>query len=362
MTSRYILSGGEVNAENVLRLLDANANRAREGFRTAEDFIRFSIGDHRWAMRLRSLRHGVTETLQAYVPDEVLAAARNVIEDAGHPDRAEALGAVSPGELPREVARRGLKRAQEALRVLEEYIRGRAPEAAGAYARMRFEAYAAEQWLAEGSEVSRILWQAKLYVLLTEALCVRNVEETARAALQGGARILQLREKDATDSALLERARRLRDLCAEHQALLVVNDRPAVAWAARAAGVHLGQADLPPQAVRGWAGSQLLIGRSTHSPEQALRAAREEGVDYIAVGAMYETASKKGYTLQGPALAREAARMDLGVPVFAIGGITVERVAELKAAGVGRVAVSSAVVSAADPQGAARQLVEALAA
>lgn len=349
-----------MKAENILRLLDANANRAREGVRTAEDYIRFTIGEHRWAKRLRALRHSVTGVLQAQVASAILSSARRVGSDAGHPDRAREEPEVPVGEAPREVARRGLKRAQEALRVLEEYLRGQAPQSSHALARLRFEAYAAEEWLTGGSEAARVLWRTKLYVLLTEALCRHGLEETARAALRGGAGILQLREKALDGAALVERASRLQALCREHEALLIVNDRVDVALAARAAGAHLGQTDLPPEKMRAWAGEGFLFGRSTHSPEQALRAVEVEGADYIAVGAMYETATKAGFTLQGPALASAVAKLKLDVPVFAIGGITVERIQELKAAGVGRVAVSAAVISGADPEQAARELLAAL--
>ena len=108
------------------------------------------------------------------------------------------------------------------------------------------------------------------------------------------------------------------------------------------------------------AGAGLLIGRSTHSPDQARQAVEEEGVDYIAVGAMYPTATKQELTLAGPDLARRVSGMDLGVPVFAIGGISVARVGELRACGISGVAVSSTVAAADDPERAARELVDAL--
>lgn len=349
-----------MNPSLSLRLLDANSNRAREGIRTAEDYIRFQVGAERWPLRLRDARRRIAEALRALASDEELLRARGVQTDAGHPGRAESPAAVPVEEAPRQVALRGLKRAQEALRVLEEFTRGPAPDSSRMLARLRFELYEAEQWLACAGGAARILGEARLYVLLTETLCVRGLEATARAALKGGARVLQLREKALETAALLERARRLRDLCGEYEAVFVVNDRVDVALAAGAHGVHLGQGDLPPKEARRLGGEQLLIGRSTHALEQARLAVEEEGADYIAVGSMYPTATKAAPTLVGPGLARDVLGLVLPVPVFAIGGIDRTRAEELAAMGVRRVAVSTAVISAQDPERAARELVEAL--
>lgn len=227
---------------------------------------------------------------------------------------------------------------------------------------MRFELYEAEQWLLLGSESAGVLAKAQLYVLLAEAQCSKGLEGTARAVLKGGATILQLREKTLDGMALLDRAKRLGQLCGEYGALFVVNDRADVALAAGTKCVHLGQKDLPVREVRRMGGAGLLIGRSTHSVAQARIAVEEDGADYIAVGSMYETSTKEGYELKGPALAKSVMEMGLEVPVFAIGGITKERVKELRAAGVKGIAVSSTVITAPDPERAARELIEALAA
>ena len=108
-----------VKTESVLRILDANGNRAREGLRTAEDYIRFTTGEGRWAKRLRALRHQVTDALARVASAEQLLSAREVQSDSGHPERSEEAHAQCDGT-PRDVALRGLKRAEEAIRVLEE--------------------------------------------------------------------------------------------------------------------------------------------------------------------------------------------------------------------------------------------------
>ncbi|MCZ7649348.1 MAG: thiamine phosphate synthase [Planctomycetota bacterium] len=344
---------------NLVRLLDANANRAREGLRSAEDYARFIVGTGRWYGRLKQARHRLTELLTAHPGNEVWAAARRVQSDLGNPEQVETLPAPGGGEPTREVALRGLKRAQEALRALEEYTRAGFGELSRDLSKLRYGAYEAEQWLVQGSDRSRALNRAKLYVLLCEEDCALGLEGTARAALEGGAEILQLREKRLEGAAILERARRLREVCAERGALLVVNDRVDVALAAEADGAHLGQKDLPPADARRQTGPGVLLGRSTHTLEQARRAL-EEDVDYLAVGAMYATETKAGYTLAGPGLAREVAALGADRPVFAIGGITAARAAELKRAGIGRVAVGKAVCAAKDPCAAAAALRAAL--
>jgi thiamine-phosphate pyrophosphorylase len=353
------LGGVEVNADSIFRILDANANRAREGLRTAEDYIRFSVGAVRWAKRLRTYRHALTEVVDRIVSPERLVAARRVNRDIGHPaanTEAHAPGASSA----RDVALRGLKRAEEAIRVLEEYVRGLDAEAARRLSEVRFGAYEAEQWTLLCGDRALRLSKACLYVLLTESQCRAGLEQTARAAIRGGAQVIQLREKELEGAEQMKWARRLRDTCSEGNALLIVNDRVDVAIAAGADGVHVGQKDLSPDEVRQVAGESLLIGRSTHSVEQARVAVEKEGSDYIAVGSMYATRTKEGFELRGPQLARAVYEENWPVPVFAIGGITAQSISELRAAGVKRVAVSSAVAESADPERAARDIREAL--
>ena len=201
---------------------------------------------------------------------------------------------------------------------------------------------------------ARRLAEAGLYVVLSEALCSGPWLDVAAAALEGGARCLQLREKALDDGELLRRARRLRQLTREHDALLIVNDRPDVARLAEADGVHLGLHDLPIADARRIAGGRLLIGRSTHTPQQ-LDAALTEQADYVAVGPMFSTATKPHEPVAGTELLAEAARR-ADVPIVAIGGITPANVGAVRSAGRCLVCVCSAVISSPDPAGAVRAL------
>jgi thiamine-phosphate diphosphorylase len=183
--------------------------------------------------------------------------------------------------------------------------------------------------------------------------------DTARAALEGGARLIQLRDKQKDAGELLPVAREIAGLCAEAGALFIVNDRADLAAVSGADGVHLGQTDLPVPEARKLLGPRKLIGVSVENDAQ-VRAAEADGADYLGVGAVYGSASKAD---AGEAVGLEQIRRFRaisGLPIVAIGGITLERAPEAIAAGADAVAVISAVASAPDPVLAARELAGAI--
>jgi thiamine-phosphate pyrophosphorylase len=198
------------------------------------------------------------------------------------------------------------------------------------------------------------LADARLY-FVTDA---STDEHLLREALAGGVDVLQLREKDTADDEILAAAATFRALCAEHGALFVLNDRPDLAVAAGANGVHLGQDDEPVAQVRERVGPELLIGVSTHSREQ-LADALATGADYVCVGPVYATPTKPDYPAVGLELVRHAAGVT-DRPWFAIGGIDGKNVAEVAAAGAPRVVVVRAIRDAPEPRVAAAGLRSAL--
>ncbi len=182
----------------------------------------------------------------------------------------------------------------------------------------------------------------------------------ARAAVRGGAAVVQLRCKHATDSQRLDWARAIRALTREAGTRFVVNDRFDLALLAQADAVHLGQGDLPPGALPRDARARLAIGRSTHTRSQ-LEAAREEDVDYIAFGPVFGTTSKVSeYTARGCDAVAEAVRLAAPRPLVAIGGIERRHLGDLRDAGVAGVAVISAILGATDPEAATRTFVRDL--
>ena len=200
-----------------------------------------------------------------------------------------------------------------------------------------------------------------LYAIVDPFDTGRDPAALAAALLRGGARILQLRWPGASARELLAAARAIRPLARAAGALFLVNDRPDVARAAEADGVHLGQDDLPVAAARRVLGAGGRIGVSTHDLEQA-RAAEAAGADYIAVGPVYATTTKPdALAPRGLALV-SAVRAAVRCPLVAIGGITPETAAAVRAAGADAVAMIGALVRAPDPEAAVRDALARLSA
>ena len=183
----------------------------------------------------------------------------------------------------------------------------------------------------------------------------RPLVDVVHAALDGGVRAVQLREKDLEGRELYELAEQLRDLTTRYQARLLINDRIDVALAVEADGVHLGHNSFPVAAARRLIGLDRLIGVSTHSQQEIAAA---QGADFIVFGPVYYTPSKAAYgEPQGLKRLQEAVAHS-PVPVFAIGGIKTDRVAEILETGARGIAMISAISAANDPAQAARDLLK----
>lgn len=195
-----------------------------------------------------------------------------------------------------------------------------------------------------------------LYVILDRgAARGRDLGDLLAAAVAGGCRMVQLREKTWPSGQLLPLAERLRARCAADGVTFIVNDRVDLALAVEADGVHLGQDDLPARVARPLLRPGMLLGISTHSVAQA-RAAQADGADYVAVGSIFATATKPDFELVGPDLVR-ILRSEIRVPLIGIGGITHDNVQEVIRAGADGVAVISAVGAADDPRAASERFV-----
>ena len=191
---------------------------------------------------------------------------------------------------------------------------------------------------------------ARLYLVIDARPAV------AEAALRGGVDVVQLRDKTASMTELLDAGRELRRLCTAYDALFVVNDSPELAVRVKADGVHVGHDDVSVAEARRIVGEDRLVGLSVHS---AADIAVASGADYLGVGPIYPTPTKPGRPAVGLGLVAEAARA-ARVPWFAIGGVDVVNIGAVIAAGATRVAVVRAIGDAHDPQAAARVLMEEL--
>jgi thiamine-phosphate pyrophosphorylase len=188
-----------------------------------------------------------------------------------------------------------------------------------------------------------------------QLLAGRSLAETVEAALRGGVRAVQLREKDLPAAQLLPLAMELRALTRRFGARLLINDRVDVALAVEADGVHLGGHSLPPTTVRKLLGPERLIGVSTHHPAEVTAAARD-GADFVTFGPVFATPSKLAY---GPPCGLDALRTACAaaqIPVFALGGIKCGDLSPLRACGAHGIAVISAVIATPDPDLAVRTL------
>ncbi len=338
----------------MLRLVDANLDRLGEGLRVLEDVSRFLLNDAPSSRRLKALRHSLVRALGPLEQD--LLSARRVAQDVGAP---VAKRAAAPHRDLAALVQANSRRAQESLRVLEEFGRlsgGPLEGKAGWFEKARFEVYDVERHL-----VGRLLRRDRagrlrgLYLVLdVKALGGRDEVEVAAAAVRGGARTIQLRDKHRAKADVLDAARRLRALCAGEGALFVVNDHLDIALAVRADGLHLGQDDLPPAEARRILPVDMLIGCSTHSMTEAVRA-QSGGADYVALGSVFPTTSKETYRLVGLEALRRT-RPRVSVPLVAIGGIKAGNVGEVLRAGADAAAVISAVLDADDVEKAARKL------
>lgn len=343
-----------IHSSGILRVIDANGDRIAEGLRVLEDVARFILNDSPLTEQLKDLRH----SLRRYSSTEALSA-RDSERDVG----ALAEESTLRGDLV-SVVRANAHRVQEGLRVLDELGKAVSPGQpsqdipldVGRLKEARFALYSIEREL-----VSRLLRRDKaslvrgLYVIIDPSFCKGRSElEVAKGAIAGGARVLQLRDKQRSKGEVLPIARELKALCAASKVLFIVNDHPDLALAAGADGVHLGQKDLPVEVARRILPIEALVGRSTATLEEALQA-QAEGADYIAVGSIFPTSSKEDTRPAGLETLRKV-RGAVSVPLVAIGGINRDNVAAVMAAGADAAAVISAVVCADDVEGAAREL------
>lgn len=350
------------------RIIDANANRAREALRVMEDAARFLLGSRALAETLKTIRHEFASAM-ALMPggEGVGIAHRDTPHDVG-------TGISTESEYRRqgvrEVVIAAAKRLTEALRSIEEFAKSlpelrdppaRAAELAARIEQLRYRSYAVERrlLLALGA-ANRAQWN--LCVLITERLCTggRSWLDVAIDSVHGGADCIQLREPDMPDREVAARARRLVEHVKPLGASIVVNDRPDIAVISKADAVHLGQHDLTVGEARMITGFELLIGVSTSNRREAEHALRD-GADYCGMGPMFPSATKPKDHIAGPEYVREYLAHDPPLPPhLAIGGITPDNASSVIEAGARGLAVSSCVCAATDPGAVCHALREAI--
>lgn len=315
-----------------------------------EEFARFVLEDRHLSELAKSLRHELNDVVRAMDVRERLTA-RAVASDCGTTITVE-------GERTRSdvlaVAQSAAARTQEALRCIEEYGKTLEPFDSPKIESIRYRVYTlAATLVLTPSRVER-LRDAKLYLLIDCGSDAQTFSSSVEALFGAGVDVIQLRDKQADDRRLYQCAK----IAAQHARrlgkLFIMNDRADIAAATNASGVHVGQEELPVEAVRRIIGGQALIGVSTHDLDQA-KAAVLDGADYIGCGPTFPSRTKTFDGFPGTAFLREVAS-EITLPTYAIGGIDEDNLDEVLATGIHGVALSSAIMSADDPEQATIRL------
>ena len=335
---------------SVYRIIDANFNRAREAARMIEEFCRFALNSSLLTERTKQFRHELSATIKK-LEVGLLISNRDTLRDVG-------TGKKVSNQLSRsnlnDCFTASCKRLTEALRVLAEMIQTFNPVVAETVENLRYTAYTLEKDILIFSDTTEKFKRVSLYVIITGQLPIDIISLT-RKCIIGSADCLQLRVKGIEDDQLFALAVEFVQICKTSGVLSIINDRIDIAVAAGADGVHLGQNDLPIEQARKLQPRPLIIGKSTHSPEQ-LQIACTECPAYVALGPVFATDTKPSAQAVGLDYVRQAAEIlaDTGIGDVAIGGITLGNVEQVLVTGATAIAVCSAVTKTNDPTAVCR--------
>jgi thiamine-phosphate pyrophosphorylase len=328
------------------RIIDANFNRCREGLRVIEDILRFYL-ELSFFEDFKNIRHELKKVEQRIHPKAVLA--RDSQRDLGQ----RSFEVEQGRESFHQVLTANFKRAEESLRTLEETLKIDHRESVPAIKKIRYQVYTLEKRVFEMLQKKIDL---TLYLVTDSRHNPKPLEQVVEEAIRGGVSIVQLREKHLFDCEILEKGKKVLEVCRKNGVPLLIDDRADICLALDAHGVHIGQRDLPVSAVRSILGPGKIIGKSTHSLEQA-REAVSEDIDYFAFGPLYATPTKD-YTPVGLDKIEEVRKISRqsGKPVVFIGGITRETLEEVAGHKPGAVAVVREIMASEDPARSAADL------
>ncbi len=334
----------------IYQIIDANLDRAREGLRVLEDWARFGLGENDSVKRIKNFRQILGKNHL-----EIYKQSRNFIEDEckglTHKEQ-------SKRNAPDQIISSNAGRVQEALRVIEEFARLHNHELSKIASEIRYEIYTLEidlLNLSKYKDSGEILKENDLYVITDQK---ENLLEIIESILIAGVKIIQYRFKTGTDKEHLQEAIQIKNICKRYNSLFIVNDRVDIALASNADGVHLGQDDLDLRTSRKLLGYSKLIGISANN-EIDISNAIKYGCDYIGIGPVFETATKKNKKPLGIEKIKTLTK-DLNIPWFAIGGIKTNNILYLKSNGIKKVALVSQLMNAEDPKGDAIMILKEL--
>ena len=324
----------------IYQIIDANLDRAREGLRVLEDWARFGLGENDFVVKIKNFRQILGKNHL-----EVYKQSRNHIED-------QCKGLTHQEQIkrrtPEQIISSNSGRIQEALRVIEEFSRLHNHELSKIASEIRYEIYTLEIDLLKLSKFKnsqKILRENDLYIITDQK---ENLLEIIEEILQAGVKIIQHRFKTGTDKDHLQEAIQIKNLCKKYNSLFIINDRVDIALASNADGIHLGQDDLDLKTARKLLGYSKIIGISANNKIDISNAIKED-CDYIGIGPVFETETKKNKKPIGIEMIKTLTK-DLNIPWFAIGGIKKNNISLLKCNGFKKIALVSELMNSEDPK------------
>jgi len=324
----------------IYQIIDANLDRAREGLRVLEDWARFGLGKNDYVTKIKNYRQILGKNHL-----EIYKQTRNHIEDQSKGlTHLEQFNRTTP----EQIISSNSGRVQEALRVVEEFSRPYNHALSKIASEIRYEIYTLEidlLNLSKHKQSEEILKENDLYVITDQK---ENLLEIIEEILVAGVKIIQHRFKKGTDKDHLKEAIQIKNLCKKYNSLFIINDRIDIALASNADGIHLGKEDLDLKTARKLLGYSKIIGISANN-EIEISNALKEGCDYIGIGPVFETATKKDKKPLGIAKIKTLTK-DLNIPWFAIGGVSMNNISYLKSNGLKKVALISQLMNSEDPK------------
>jgi len=324
----------------IYQIIDANLDRAREGLRVLEDWARFGLGKEKHVERIKNFRQILGKNHL-----EIYKKSRNHIVDKckglTHQEQTNR-------KTPEQVISSNSGRVQEALRVIEEFSRPHNQELSKIASEIRYATYTLEidlLSLSKAKKTVEILKDNDLYVITNQK---ENLLEIIEDLLIAGVKIIQHRFKEGPDKEHLEEAIQIKKLCEKYNSLFIINDRVDIAQASNADGIHLGQDDLDLKTARKLLGHSKIIGISANN-EIDISNALKEGCDYIGIGPIFETATKKDKKPLGIEKIKRLTK-NLNIPWFAIGGVKTNNISYLKKNGFKKVALVSQLMNSECPK------------
>ena len=325
---------------SVMRILDANINRAAEGMRVLEDIARFKLEHKNWCESIKKCRHELRSQTPTLLHRDVGGDIGTQLTTSQEQNRESIL----------DIARAASNRCSEALRVVEEFLK--LHNAGSTVESIRYKMYEFSAAII-GALGSMSRDQRRLCFVMTKNDCAISWQDTLRQTMDAGCDCVQVREKKMPTAEFIQHVVEVKKIANKHNVQVIVNDRVDVMLASSASGVHLGDEDMSIQDARKLCGHEFIIGATVHTKEKIQEVA-VAGADYIGVGSMFASQTKPNVKIVSTDVLEEAMLHNH----FIIGGITPRNIQTVYDMGCSGIAVSSAIAQSLTPGKIVEQLLQ----